>query len=100
MSEQQATVLETERLLFRRLVLDDLDDLFALYRDKETRQYFPDGTDGTLTIAETREEIECPHSASPIADFGFVARARPDSELTNRAGARPHLPARRLEGIA
>jgi RimJ/RimL family protein N-acetyltransferase len=51
-------ILETERLLFRRLVIDDLDALFALYSDKETRQYFPDGTDGTLTYAETKEELE------------------------------------------
>jgi len=55
MSEFQTTILETDRLLFRRLVLDDLDALFALYRDKETRQYFPDGT---LTYEETKEELE------------------------------------------
>ena len=58
MPERLTTILETERLLFRRLVLADLDALFALYRDKETRQYFPDGTDGTLTFDETKEEIE------------------------------------------
>src|SRR5262245_41514066 len=57
MSEPQSFILETHRLRFRRLVLDDLDALFALYRDKETRQYFPDGTDGTLTYDETRQEI-------------------------------------------
>jgi len=35
--------------------MDDLDALFALYRDKQTRQYFPEGT---LTYEETREELE------------------------------------------
>ena len=35
--------------------MDDLDALFALYRDRETRQYFPEGT---LTYEETREELE------------------------------------------
>jgi ribosomal-protein-alanine N-acetyltransferase len=54
----QNIILETERLLFRRLMMDDLDALFALYSDKETRQYFPDGTDGTLNYQETKEELE------------------------------------------
>ena len=57
MPADQTTILETQRLRFRRLVLDDLDALFALYRDKETRQYFPDGIDGTLTYEETKKEI-------------------------------------------
>lgn len=48
-------ILETERLCFRRLVLDDLDDLFRLYRDPEIRQGFPEGT---LTYAETKMELE------------------------------------------
>ena len=49
------TILETERLLMRRLVASDLDDLYALYRDPEIRRYFPEGT---LTLDETREELE------------------------------------------
>jgi RimJ/RimL family protein N-acetyltransferase len=57
MPDDQTIILETQRLRFRRLVLDDLDALFALYRDKETRQYFPDGADGTLTYEETKKEI-------------------------------------------
>jgi RimJ/RimL family protein N-acetyltransferase len=48
-------ILETPRLLFRRLVPDDLDDLFALYRDPEVKQYIPDAP---LTYEETREELE------------------------------------------
>jgi RimJ/RimL family protein N-acetyltransferase len=48
-------ILETERLLFRRLLPGDLDDLFTLYRDPEIRRYFPEGT---LTYEETREELE------------------------------------------
>jgi [ribosomal protein S5]-alanine N-acetyltransferase len=47
-------ILETERLLMRRLVAADLDDLYALYRDPEIRRYFPEGT---LTLEETREEL-------------------------------------------
>jgi ribosomal-protein-alanine N-acetyltransferase len=48
-------ILETERLLLRHLEPTDLDDLYALYRDPEVRQYFPEGT---LTYQETREELE------------------------------------------
>ncbi len=51
----QPTILETRRLLFRRLILDDLDALFALYSDPEIRRYFPEGT---LNYEETREELE------------------------------------------
>lgn len=44
MPDSQMTILETKRLLFRRLILDDLDALFALYSDLEIRRYFPEGT--------------------------------------------------------
>lgn len=39
----------------RRLVPADLDDLYALYRDPDIRRYFPEGT---LTLEETREELD------------------------------------------
>jgi ribosomal-protein-alanine N-acetyltransferase len=48
-------VLETERLVLRRLEPDDLPALHALYRDPVVRRYFPDGT---RTLEETREELE------------------------------------------
>ncbi|MEP7028763.1 MAG: GNAT family N-acetyltransferase [Candidatus Eisenbacteria bacterium] len=48
-------ILETERLTLRRLVPEDLDALFALYRDPEMRRYFPEGT---LTYEQTKEELE------------------------------------------
>ena len=54
-------ILETPRLLLRRLVSDDLDALYALYRDPEMRRYFPvEGAlpDRTLTREETWEELE------------------------------------------
>ncbi len=47
-------VLETARLVLRRLVVDDLDALSALYRDPEIRRHFPDGT---RTRDETLEEL-------------------------------------------
>ena len=48
-------ILETDRLMFRHLKLDDLDSLFALYKDPEVRRYFPEGT---LSYQETKEELE------------------------------------------
>ncbi len=48
-------ILETPRLLLRHLELDDLEELFTLYRDPEIRRYFPDGT---RTLEQTREELE------------------------------------------
>ncbi|MBA3468846.1 MAG: GNAT family N-acetyltransferase [Herpetosiphonaceae bacterium] len=48
-------ILETPRLLLRRLVPSDLDALFRLYSDPEIRQYFPEGT---LSYADTQEELE------------------------------------------
>jgi ribosomal-protein-alanine N-acetyltransferase len=48
-------ILETKRLILRHLLPEDLDDLFALYRDPEIRRYFPEGT---LTYEETKEELE------------------------------------------
>ncbi len=48
-------ILETPRLLFRHLVPDDLDHLFALYRDPEVKKFIPDAP---LTYEETREELE------------------------------------------
>ncbi|MEM8862233.1 MAG: GNAT family N-acetyltransferase [Chloroflexota bacterium] len=48
-------ILESERLYFRHLVLEDLDELFKLYADPEIRQYFPEGT---LSFQETKEELE------------------------------------------
>lgn len=48
-------VLQTERLVLRRLVPDDLPALHALYRDPVVRRFFPDGT---RSLEETREELE------------------------------------------
>ncbi len=55
MTDPQPKVLETKRLILRRLTTDDLDALFALYRDPEVRKYF---SEGTLTYEETKEELE------------------------------------------
>ena len=54
MTGLQTTVLETERLILRRLTMDDLDALAVLYRDPDVRKYFPEGA---LTYDETKEEL-------------------------------------------
>ena len=48
-------ILETKRLTLRHLEMGDLDALHRLYRDPEMRKHFPDGT---LTLDETRDELE------------------------------------------
>ena len=55
MTNLQTKVLETKRLLLRHFTLDDLDDLFALYRDREVTQYMPDAP---KSYDETKEELE------------------------------------------
>lgn len=50
-----STILETPRLLLRHLKIDDLDELYLLYRDPEIRRYFPDGV---LSYEDTKEELE------------------------------------------
>ena len=49
------TILETPRLVLRHLVPEDLDALFALYKDPQMRQYFPEGV---LSYEATKEELE------------------------------------------
>lgn len=54
-------ILETPRLLLRHPVPDDLDALYALYRDPEMRRYFPQegaSPDRTLSREETKEELD------------------------------------------
>lgn len=48
-------ILETPRLLLRRFVLTDLDDLFSFYSDPQVVKYIPDAP---RTYEETKEELE------------------------------------------
>lgn len=48
-------ILETNRLILRHQVLDDLDNLFALYCDLDVSRYIPDAPH---TYEEAREELE------------------------------------------
>jgi ribosomal-protein-alanine N-acetyltransferase len=53
--DPETNILETERLILRRLTMNDLDALAVIYGDPEVRRYFPEGT---LDYEETREELE------------------------------------------
>ena len=55
MTKPYKVILETDRLLLRHLVMDDLNELFPLYSNSEIRKYFPEGI---LNLEETREELE------------------------------------------
>lgn len=48
-------ILETPRVTLRHQVLEDLDELWELYRDPEVTKYIPDAP---RTRAETQEELE------------------------------------------
>ncbi|MBX3013676.1 MAG: GNAT family N-acetyltransferase [Caldilineaceae bacterium] len=81
-------ILETERLLLRHLELGDLDELYALYRDPEIRRYFPEGT---LTYAETKEELEWFLDGHPRRpELGLWATMhKADNRLIGRCGLLP-----------
>jgi ribosomal-protein-alanine N-acetyltransferase len=81
-------ILETERLVLRRLLPEDLDALYALYADPEIRRYYPEGT---LTYPETKEELEWflnGHSAYP--ELGLWATVHKESgRFIGRCGLLP-----------
>src|SRR5262245_39459678 len=81
-------ILETERLLMRRLAPGDLDDLYALYRDPEIRRYFPEGT---LTLEETREELTWFLNGHPDhPELGLWATLyKPSGAFVGRCGLLP-----------
>ena len=82
------TILETERLLMRRLAWGDLDALHALYRDEEIRRYFPEGV---LTLDETREELDWFRNGHPEhPQLGLWATIhKPTGAFIGRCGLLP-----------
>ncbi len=81
-------ILETERLLLRRLEPDDLNALYALYRDPEIRRHFPEGT---LTLDETRVELEWFRDGHPDhPELGLWATIhKPSGTFIGRCGLLP-----------
>jgi ribosomal-protein-alanine N-acetyltransferase len=89
-------ILETERLVLRRLLPSDLDALYALYRDPEIRRYFPEGT---LTYAETKAELEWFLNGHPEhPELGLWATIhKPTGQFIGRCGLLPWTIAGRPE---
>lgn len=87
-TSEPVKILETERLVFRRLKSSDLDSLYALYSDPEVRRYFPEGT---LTREETRAEIEWfLHGHPEDPDLGLWATIHKDTDrFVGRCGLLP-----------
>src|SRR5258706_6764402 len=54
MTNPKTKILETKRLFFRRLTMDDLEDLFALYQSHDVRKYY---SEGIPSYAETKQEL-------------------------------------------
>jgi len=81
-------ILETKRLLLRRLIMNDLNDLFALYRDPEIRKYFPEGV---LTLKETKEELEWHMNGHPTyPELGLWATIHKETrKFIGRCGLLP-----------
>ena len=81
-------VLSTERLLLRHLQPEDLEPLYALYRDPEIRKYYPDGT---RTHQETKEELEWfLHGHPRRPELGLWATVERNSgEFLGRCGLLP-----------
>ena len=81
-------ILETKRLILRRLELSDLDGLCALYSDPEVRRYFPEGT---LTREETKAELEWFLNGHPEdPDLGLWATIHKESDrFIGRCGLLP-----------
>lgn len=84
----ETTLLETDRLLFRRFVPEDLDDLFALYQDPEVVQHIPDVS---TTLEETGRELEWHRNGPPgYPDLGLWATIQKDTgRFIGRCGLLP-----------
>ena len=81
-------ILETERLLLRRLEIDDLEPLFKLYSDPEIRKYFPEGV---LSFEDTKEELEWFLNGHPRhPELGLWATIhKPSGKFIGRCGLLP-----------
>jgi ribosomal-protein-alanine N-acetyltransferase len=81
-------ILETSRLILRRLEPEDLDSLWALYCDPEVSKYIPDAP---RTYEEAREELEWHQHGDPKnPEFGLWATINKESgEFIGRCGLLP-----------
>lgn len=88
MTKPYTVILETNRLLLRHLVMDDLEDLFALYSDSEIRKYFPEGVSN---YEDTKEELEWHMNGHPkYPELGLWATIHKETgKFIGRCGLLP-----------
>ena len=81
-------ILETKRLLLRRFVANDVDDLFKFYSDPEVIRYIPDAP---RSYEETREELEWHMNGHPkFPELGLWATIYKETgQFIGRCGLLP-----------
>lgn len=81
-------ILETGRLILRHLASNDLDSLFALYRDPDVSKYIPDAP---RTYEEARKELEWFVNGHPEhPELGLWATVhKPTGRFIGRCGLLP-----------
>ena len=81
-------ILETERLILRRQVIEDLDALWVLYCDPEITRYIPDAP---KSFEEAREELEWHMNGHPkYPELGLWATIHKESgRFIGRCGLLP-----------
>jgi RimJ/RimL family protein N-acetyltransferase len=81
-------ILETKRLLLRRFVINDLDDLFTFYSDPDVIKYIPDAP---RTYEETKEELKWFMNGHPkYPELGLWATIYKETgEFIGRCGLLP-----------
>ena len=89
-------ILETERLILRRLAPGDLDDLWALYQDPDVTRFIPDAP---RTFEAAREEVEWfQHGHPQRPELGLWATIyRATGQFIGRCGLLPWTIEGRLE---
>ena len=88
MAELYHIILETERLILRRQVIEDLDDLWALYCDPQITKYIPDAP---RSYEEDREELEWHMNGHPqYPELGLWATLHKETgKFIGRCGLLP-----------
>ena len=88
MTSPYTLVLETERLILRRQVIEDMDALWALYCDPEITRYVPDAP---KTFDEAKLELEWHMNGHPKnPDLGLWATIHKESgRFIGRCGLLP-----------
>lgn len=88
MASSHKTILETERLILRHQVIEDLDDLWALYCDPEITKYIPDAP---RSRQEAQEELEWHMNGHPrFPELGLWATIHKETgKFIGRCGLLP-----------